>query len=194
MSSDTTRVSRLELFAECLLLGVLVTVAALPVVTLPAALAGGCSGVRRLVEHRTSGARVFVGDLRRALRTSASAATAVVGGCAFLGFDALVVVRADLPGAVAVAGVVAATAVAGLVVLLRAAALWRVDGPAWPALLRLAAVRAGADLSGCALLVGALVAVTALTWQLPPLLPLSVGCLLLAAVAVQTRAEVQAGG
>jgi hypothetical protein len=194
MSSDSTRVGRLELFAECLLLGVLVGLAALPVVTLPAALAAGCSGVRRLVEHRTSGARVFVGDLRRALRTSGPAAAGVVGGCALLGFDALVVVGAELPGAVAVAGVVAATAVAGLVVLLRAAALWREDGPAWSALLRLAGARAAADLSGCALLVGALVAVTVLTWQLPPLLPLALGCLLLAAVAVQARAEVRAGG
>ncbi|WP_433276883.1 hypothetical protein ACQPZA_35865 [Pseudonocardia xinjiangensis] len=189
MSSDTTRLGRLELFAECLLLGVLVAVAALPLVTLPAALAAGCSGVRRLVEHRTSGARVFAGDLRRALHTSAPAAAGVVGGCALLGFDALVVVRAGLPGAVAVAGVVAATAVAGLVVLLRAAALWRADGPAWSILLRLAGARAAADLSGCALLVGALVAVTALVWQLPVLLPPAIGCLVLAGTAIEARAS-----
>jgi hypothetical protein len=117
---------------------VLVAVAALPVVTLPAALAAGCSGVRRPVEHRVSGTRAFVGDLRTALRTSAPVAAGVAGGGALLGFDALVVLRAPVPGGAAVAVVVAAAGAGALVVLLRAAALWRSGGPSWVALLRLA--------------------------------------------------------
>ncbi|WP_433290353.1 hypothetical protein ACQPZQ_43820 [Pseudonocardia sp. CA-142604] len=189
MTTETTHVSRLELFAECLLLGVLVAVAALPVVTLPAALAAGCSGVRRIVDHRACGARTFVSDLRAALRTSAPAAVGVVGGGALLGFDALVLLRAPVPGGAAVAVVVAAAGAGALVVLLRAAAQWRPDGPSWVALIRLAASRARADLSGSALLAGALVAVAVLTWQLPALLPLSLGCLVLAGTAVETRAD-----
>jgi hypothetical protein len=189
MTTETTHVSRLELFAECLLLGVLVAVAALPVVTLPAALAAGCSGVRRLVDHRAAGARIFVSDLRAALRTSAPAAVGVAGGGALLGFDALVLLRAPLPGGAAVAMVVAAVGAGALVVLLRAAARWRPDGPSWVALIGFASSRARADLSGSALLAGALVAVAALTWQLPALLPLSLGCLVLAGTAVETRAD-----
>jgi hypothetical protein len=103
--------------------------------------------------------------------------------------NALVLLRAPVPGGAAVAMVVAAAAAGALVVLLRAAAQWRSDGPSWAALLRLASSRAGADLSGSALLAGALVAVAALTWQLPALLPLSLGCLVLAGTAVETRAD-----
>lgn len=43
--------------------------------------------------------------------------------------------------------------------------------------------------AGSALLAGALVAVAALTWQLPALLPLSLGCLVLAGTAVETRTD-----
>jgi uncharacterized membrane protein YesL len=188
---ETARsVGRFELFAESLLLGVLVAVAALPVVTLPAALAAGCSGVRRLIEHRVVGTRVFVADFRRALhtRTHLRAAAAVVGGGALLGFDGFVVVRAGVPGWELVGAVVAAAAVAGLVVLVRAAARWRAHGPTWSVLLRHAARRSAADLSGSALLAAALVTVGVLTWQLPALLPLTLGCLVVAAVAVEARA------
>jgi hypothetical protein len=191
MTTETTHVSRLELFAECLLLGVLVAVAALPVGTLPAALAAGCSGVRRLVDHRAGGARIFVSDLRTALRTSAPATVGVAAGGALLGFDALVLLRAPVPGGVAVAVVVTAAGAGALVVLVRAAAQWRPDGPSWIALIRLASSRARADLSGSALLTGALVAVAALTWQLPALLPLSLGCLVLAGTAVEARADAE---
>jgi hypothetical protein len=188
MTEERARVNRFELFAECLLLGVLVAVAALPLVTLPAALAAGCSGVRRIAEHRAVGVRVFVADLRFALRTSVPVAAAVVGGGVLLGFDAFVVLRAEVPGRAGVAAVVAAVAVAGLVVLVRAAALWRADGPTWTAVLRLGARRSAADVSGSALLAAALVTVTVLTWQLPALLPLTLGCLVLAGTAVEARA------
>ncbi|OLT19906.1 hypothetical protein BJF78_10020 [Pseudonocardia sp. CNS-139] len=184
--------NRLELLAESLLLGVLVAVAAVPVVTLPAALAAGCAGVRRIAGHRKAGARVFAGDLRRALRTSAPAGAAVAGGGALLGFDAFVLLRSAIPGRTAVAVVVAAVALAGLVVLVRAAAGWRPE-QRWTASLRAAGQRGAADLSGSALLAAAVVTVSVLTWQLPALLPLTLGCLVVAGVAVETRAAARHG-
>ncbi|NEB64628.1 hypothetical protein G3I61_34090, partial [Streptomyces diastaticus] len=56
------------LFAECLLTGVWIAVAALPLVTAPAAFAAGARHLGRRLAHESGGWREFVADFRAAVR------------------------------------------------------------------------------------------------------------------------------
>ena len=56
---------RFALFAECLLTGVWIMVAALPLVTYPAAFAAGSRHLRRRTAHVGGGLREFLADKRR---------------------------------------------------------------------------------------------------------------------------------
>ncbi|MEU3175393.1 hypothetical protein ABZ657_26915, partial [Streptomyces sp. NPDC007000] len=59
---------RFALFAECLLTGVWIAVASLPLVTYPAAFAAGSRHLGRQLAHERGGLREFAADFRSALR------------------------------------------------------------------------------------------------------------------------------
>ena len=74
---------RFALFAECLLTGVWIALAALPLVTYPAALAAGARHLRRHLAHERGGWREFTADFRTVhpagLALAATTAAAVEG-------------------------------------------------------------------------------------------------------------------
>ncbi|GAB7043134.1 MULTISPECIES: hypothetical protein [Catenuloplanes] len=178
---------RLALFAECVLAGLCTLVAAVPLVTLLPALGAGCAHVAAHLDGRSTALSTYPRRLLMSFRGGGLALGALlVLALAVLALD-LVAVRRGLPGAVPVAVVCAAATLALLVVVLRAAAVWRPGGPCWPALLRDAAGRARTDLPGSLLLVGGLGMLAVTTWQLAPLVIPALGCLLMGGVAVERR-------
>ncbi|MGW1023490.1 hypothetical protein ACWD4J_07190 [Streptomyces sp. NPDC002577] len=182
---ESVLAERFGLFAECLLTGVWIVVAALPLVTYPAAFAAGSRHLRRRIAHEGGGWREFATDFRRALRGGWLAGLAGWAAVAVVWVD-VQAVRAGLPGGrlVAAVGIFAliGLAVAGL----RAAAVWE-PGASWRALLATAGRRTVLDPAGSFLLVGGLVVVAVSAWVTPPLAVPVLGAVAAAAVAVETR-------
>jgi hypothetical protein len=179
-------VRRLPLFAECLTAGLLAALAALPLVTLLPALAAGCAHVKAHVDGETTAVRAFFDRVLGAVRGGLGPSLTVVAAFGVLAADVAVVRRVELHGG-GVVGAVCTAAGAGLaVVVLRAAADWS-PHERWTALLRGAARRAVADPGGSLLLVVALCLLVLVTWQLLPLVVPMLGCVLMAAVAVERR-------
>ncbi|TDB78077.1 hypothetical protein [Micromonospora sp. KC723] len=177
---------RFALFAECLTAGLLVALSILPVVTLLPALAAGCAHIRAHVDGETTAIRAFFTRAGAAYRGSLPLSLGVAAGYAVLAGDVLIL-RAGVPGGALVAAACVVAAVALSVVVLRAAAAWS-PGAAWTTLVRHAARRAvTGDPSGSLLLVMALGVLVVVTWQLLPLVVPMLGCLLMAAVAVERR-------
>lgn len=177
---------RFVLFGECLLAGLFTVLLALPLVTLLPALAAGCAHVRAHVDGETTAVRAYFARFRAALPGSVPLSLAVVAGFAVVTVDGLLL-RAAVPGGTFVAAFCGLAAVALAVVLLRAAATWSPD-QRWTDLVRTAAVRAAtSDPSGSLLLVMALALLVLVTWQLLPLVVPMLGCVLMAAVAVERR-------
>ena len=177
------------LFAECLLAGFWLVLAALPVVTALPAFAATCRHLDRHVTARRAGLREFAADLRLALRDGWRICLLWWAALGVLILD-VAAARAGLPGGppFAVVGVVGA--IATVVVGLRTAASWRPNGPTWQRLARDAAHRALVrDPAGSLLLAGGLAVVAVATWQLPPLAPCVLGCLAAAALAVEGRCD-----
>lgn len=179
--------ARFALFGECLLAGVLATAAVLPVVTLLPALAAGCAQIRAQVDGESTSLRAFAGRVRAAYPGSLPWSLGATGAFALLALDVAVIRAGALPGAGPVAVAIGATAVGLAVVLLRAAAAWTAGAP-WPDLVRAALSRAlVTDRTGSLLLVMALGVLIVVSWQLPPLAIPMLGCVLMAAVAVDRR-------
>jgi hypothetical protein len=174
-----------ELFAEVLLIGVLVCVAALPLVTALAALAAGATVLRELTETgQNPTARRFLGVLAYALRDPVALAAPVV--LAALGtLDALALLG-GVPGAGVLGPVIGVVLVALVVVGLRGAVLWR-PGERFRAVLATAALDARRDWYGTLLLGGGLVVVVLVGTWLPAFFLILPGLLALAAVAVTGR-------
>ncbi|MFF1745995.1 hypothetical protein, partial [Streptomyces mirabilis] len=132
---------RLAVFAECLLTGVWIALASLPLVTYPAAFAAGARHLRRRTSHEAGGLREFVADFRTAVRGGWIAGVAGWAAAAAVWVD-VQAVRAGIPGGPLV-GAVGLFALIGLVVAgLRAAAVWE-PGASWRALLAEAGRRTG---------------------------------------------------
>ena len=176
---------RFSLFGECLMVGLLVLLAALPVVTLVPALAAGCAHIKAHVDGETTSVRAFFERVRAAVPGGWVVSIGVIGSFAVLVVD-VVVLRTRVAGGDLVAVVSGVVAVGLAVVLLRAAALWSV-GSRWPSVMREAGRRASSDFGGSLLLVMSLAVMLVVTWQLPPLLLPMAGCVLMAAVAVDRR-------
>jgi hypothetical protein len=177
---------RFTLFAECAVAGVLTLLAALPMVTLLAALAAGCAHIRAEIDGETTTLRSFARHFRAALPGSWAPSAGVVAGFAVLAADA-VILRAGVPGGGLVAGACVAAGAMLTVLVLRAAATWS-PARTWTATLRTAARRAALDdPGGSLLLVMALGVLAVVTWQLLPLAAPMAGCVLMAAVAVERR-------
>ena len=182
---------RFALFAEVLWTGLLVTLLALPLVTLPLALAVGARHLRRFILDEPASLRTALAEGRTGLVRALPVGLAAVGAGGVLALDLALVAGGALPGGAAVGAVCAAALAAGLVVLLTACTLWSPEAR-WGALLREAASLAVRDPRGSGALVVALVLTAVVTWQLAPLVVPALGCTVFAAVAVRlsrTRAS-----
>ncbi|MGY0487714.1 hypothetical protein [Streptomyces sp. WG-D5] len=172
-------------FAECLLTGVWIALASIPLVTAPAAFAAGARHLRRHLTQQAGGWREFVADVRAAARRGWLVGLA--GAAA--GFAVVVdvrVARAGLPGGQLAAAVGVFALIGAAVVVLRAAAVWQPDR-SWRALLRDAARRTARTPGGSLLLVCGLALVVLSAEFLTPLAIPVLGILAAAAVAVEER-------
>jgi hypothetical protein len=176
---------RFGIFAECLLTGVWIAVASLPVVTYPAAFAAGARHLRRRTTHQGGGWREFVADFRTAVCGGWVAGLAGWAAAAAVWVD-VQAVRAGIPGGPLV-GAVGLFALIGLGVAgLRAAAVWE-PGASWRALLAAAGRRTVLDPAGSFLLVGGLAVVACSAWFVAPLAIPVLGAVAAAALAVEAR-------
>ncbi|MFG2648144.1 hypothetical protein [Streptomyces sp. NPDC048436] len=176
---------RFGAFAECLLTGVWIALASLPLITLPAALAAGSRHLDRHLAHEASGWREFTADLRAAVRRGWLVGVAGWAALALLLAD-LAFVRAGLPGG-AFVGAVGVIALFVLVVAgLRASANWRPDA-SWRALLTQAVRRTLRDPAGSLVIVCGFAVVAASGWFSLPLAAPTLGMVAAAALAVERR-------
>ncbi|MGI5467250.1 hypothetical protein [Streptomyces sp. CA-132043] len=176
---------RFGLFAEALLTGVWIALAALPLVTYPAAFAAGARHLRRHLSHRPSGFRQFAADVRAAARRGWLVGAGGWVAC-WLAWLHLSAVRAGLPGGPLV-GAAGVLALCGAVVAgLRAAAVWE-PGASWRALLAAAGRRTVLDPAGSFLLVGGVAVVAVSAWAVLPLAVPVLGAVAAGAIAVEER-------
>ncbi|CAM5430645.1 hypothetical protein STENM327S_04180 [Streptomyces tendae] len=173
------------LFAECLLTGVWIAVAALPLVTYPAAFAAGARHLGRRLAHQRGGRREFVADFRAAVRRGWLVGVAGWAALAVVWIDVRAV-RDGLPGGPAVGAVGVLALIGAAVAGLRAAADWH-PGASWRSLLARAGRRTVLDPAGSFLLVAGLAVVVCSAWFSAPLAVAVLGAVAAAAVAVEER-------
>jgi hypothetical protein len=172
--------TRLSLFADCLLAGLLVFVTALGIITAYPGFVAACS-----FPFSFKGYLIRLREVVRSGPLGMLVPPLVVG---LLALD-LVAVEAGLPGSVVLGPLMAAGGVVLAVLGLRAAGRWR-PGARWPALVRAAWRDLAADVRGSVLLGLAAVAAVGVAILVPVTLFLLGGVLALAAVAVGSRVEV----
>lgn len=176
--------SGFTLFADMLLIGLLTTLACLPVVTVPAALAAASATLR---ESAHTGVQASTATFRDRLREGLTGRGLALGllppALAFVLLLDHAIARTALPGAGLVSPALTLLTLGAVVVGLRATALappHRLSG-------REALARATADPRGTLLLACGVLLAALLVWALPLLLPLLPGPLALAATAVDLR-------
>ncbi|MGW6717861.1 hypothetical protein [Streptomyces sp. NPDC054995] len=180
--------SGFTLFADMLLVGLVTTLACLPVVTAPAAFAAASSTLRDGASGRAPvSAAGYLRRLRDGLNVGSLAAGLLPPLLVAVVLIDAALVRSALPGAAVVAPALALTVLAAAVVALRATAL---DAPHRLS-LRESLARSLGDPRGSALLAAAVVLAALLAWSVPLLVPLLPGPLAFAAAAVKIRS---AGG
>ncbi|MFB4426190.1 hypothetical protein C5F59_034570 [Streptomyces sp. QL37] len=175
----------LELPAEVLFIGVLVSIASLPLVTSLAAAGAGATLLREMTEtERTPTVRRFVSLLAESFRQPV-VLLAPTAAAAVAGMD-LLALAAGVPGGrpTAVLTALALTFVA--LVGIRSAARWR-PGTAWRTALAPAADIVARDWRGSLMLVGAVVVLGLVAFEVPAFTLILPGLLVLAAVAVEGR-------
>ncbi|MFD8568153.1 hypothetical protein [Streptomyces sp. NPDC059639] len=182
---ESRRRAGFGIFAECLLTGVWIALASLPVVTAPAAFAAGARHLRRQLTGRSGGWRAFVTDFRRAVRHGWLVGVAGVAAWTAVWID-LRVARAGLPGGQAAAAVGLFALLAAAVAVLRATAVWTPES-AWRPLLGAAARRTVRGPGGSFLLVCGIAVTVLCAGFVPPLAVPVLGILAAAAVAVEER-------
>ncbi|MFH9573229.1 hypothetical protein [Streptomyces sp. NPDC017230] len=173
------------LFAECLLTGVWIAVASLPLVTYPAAFAAGARHLGRRLAHERGGWREFTADFRAAVRRGWLVGVAGWAALAAVWVD-VQAVRSGLPGGPFVGAVGVSALIGAAVAGLRAAAAWR-PGASWRSLLAQAGRRTVLDPAGSFLIVGGLAVVVCSAWFSAPLAVAVLGAVAAAAVAVEER-------
>jgi hypothetical protein len=174
------------LFAECLLTGVWFALAALPVVTIPAALAAASRHLTAYTEGESTGWGAFWSQLRVAWRQSWRVGLAMVAAAALLGLNLLVLAQEGVPGRPGFALATFLVAGAAVTVLLRAAAAWT-PGARWRILFSGALDHTRTDPSGTGILLGGVAVLVVCAWALWLLVVPMSGCLVGAAVAVRRR-------
>jgi len=174
------------LFGEVLLVGLLMMIAGLAIVTLPAALAAGIRHLRRYLSAEASPAREFWLDVRRALPGGLVVGFAALVLALILALDIDLAGSGVLPGgaAVAVVGWVGLVVVA--VALLAAAGAWTPER-GWRGAIRVVPAVVAGDVRGALYLAATGVFVGIATWALVPLIIPALGCAALAVVAIPAR-------
>ncbi|MEG3616103.1 Poxvirus protein I5 [Isoptericola haloaureus] len=183
----------IQLFGEVALVGVLVALGSLLLVTLVPSLAAGVAYLRRDVVGADTRLARYWREWAAATRALWPLGLAVGALAVLLVGDWQLATSGLLPGGEIVALVVALFAAGAIVVVLRATGAWSDDeGEPDPAAttrraLSVGSDRAVEDLSGSALLLGAVVMAAVLVWMLLPLVLVVGGLLVLAVVGVERR-------
>jgi hypothetical protein len=177
---------RFALFGEVLVTGVLITIAGIAVVTMPAALAAGIRHLRRCVAAEDSRMILFWQDLRKALLPGAVVGVVVLVLTMLLLLDIVLAGTGVLPGGIVVTviGWIGLAAVA--VALLAGAGAWTPEH-GWRSALRSVPSVLRADAVGALYLVATAGFVIVVTWALAPLFIAAIGCAALAVVAIPAR-------
>ncbi|SDD21730.1 hypothetical protein SAMN04489747_0464 [Auraticoccus monumenti] len=166
--------------------GVVVLLVALPLITLPLALALGVRHLRRYLLAESHGVGEVLADLRQGVLGSllVGLVTLLLGTA--LALDVALGTAGVLPGGrvVVVAGWVG-LAVLGTVLVVAARAWSPATG--WRAALRAVPQELGTDPVGACYVAVAVGFVALLTWQLPPLVLPGLGLLVFASLAVPER-------
>lgn len=172
------------LFADVLLVGLLTSLACLPVVTAPAAFAAASATLRQTAADGVQVKFATYADHLRTLLTRRTLAVGLIPPAFVLVLlvDAALV-GSSMPGAHVMAVALVVVTLAAAVVGLRATAL---EAPHRLS-AREALVRAAADPGGTLLLAGAVLLSALLVWSLPLLIPLLPGALAFAATVVDLR-------
>ena len=174
------------LFGEVLLTGLLVTVAGLAVVTLPAALAAGIRHLRRYANAEQSHVRTFWSEWWRALPGGAVVGLVGTVLAVILTLDIALANSGALPGGAAIVLVGWVALVAGATALLVAAGTWTPERR-WRAAVRGIPSSVAADPVGALYLAAAAVLAGVVTWMLAPLIIAGLGCAAFAVMAVPAR-------
>ncbi len=174
------------LFGEVLVTGLLVTVAGIAIITLPAALAAGIRHLRRYVNADASHARLFWQDFVKALPGGLVVGLATLVLTALLALDIDLANSGFLPGgaAIAIVGWAGLAVVAGA--LLASAGAWTPQ-LGWRAAVRGVPATVVSDLRGALLLAATAGFVGVAAWMLVPLVIPALGCAALAVVAIPER-------
>jgi hypothetical protein len=174
------------LFGEVLLTGLLVTVAGIAIITLPAALAAGIRHLRRYLNAEASHARLFWQDFVKALPGGlvVGLVAVVLGGLLALDID--LANSGFLPGGPVIAVLGWVGVVAAGVALLASAGAWTPER-GWRAALWSVPASVRGDLRGTLFLAATAVFVGVATWTLIPLVVPALGCAALAVVAIPER-------
>ncbi|WP_326952760.1 hypothetical protein [Amycolatopsis sp. NBC_01286] len=173
-------------FADCLLVGLLVALASMPVVTAPPAFAAGCRALDR-ARHGIGRPlwTTFWADFRRTARGGVAFAVACGAAVVLAAVD--LEVAASMPGAGVLRPALFVLAAVGVVVAVRTCEVIAGGDAPWRRAV-VAAARETVGAPGKALLVAVAVALSAvLVWMLPVLALVVAGPLGLAAVATGAR-------
>jgi len=174
------------LFGEVLLTGLLIAVAGLLVVTLPAALAAGIRHLRRYVNAEQSHTRTFWTDWRTALPGGLVVGLAATVIAVVLALDIVLANTGALPGG-PIIGVVGWAGLAVLAVaLLVAAGAWTPES-GWRTAVRGIPSALATDPVGAVYFAVAAVLTGVVTWMLAPLIIAGLGCSAFAVVAIPAR-------
>jgi hypothetical protein len=178
--------AKFGLFGEVLTIGLLITLVALPVVTLPIALAAGIRQLRRFVAAEDSRSALFWDDVRAGILPSLVVGVSAALIAAVLTVDVLLARSGALPGG-EIVGVVGWAGLAVLAVwVLLAAGAWSPQ-TGWPAAVRSVPGIVRADAVGALYIAATAVFVGVVTWALIPLFIPAIGCAALAVIAVPVR-------
>lgn len=174
---------RFALFADCLVIGVLAALTAVPVVTGYAGFVAACAALRdRITDDRPAGPRRFWMYLRAVAATGPAVFVVPPLVLALLAVDALAL-AAGAPGRAGLSVLLAACAAAATLLGLRLAAAWR-PGTDWSTALRTAALRARAGVRGDILVLAAAGCAAGIAVVVPVAALFLAGPLAMAAVVV----------
>ena len=177
---------RFALFGEVMLTGIVVLLVALPLVTIPLAVAVGTRHLMRFLRAEGSQLSLVAGDVREGVVGGVGVGCAWLAASGILLLDLLLVASGALPGGVAVGAIAAALVVSLTVLMLWTAASWT-PARGWRGAVRAGFASLRTDLVGSAyLLVGAALVVL-FTWMLPPLVVPAFGCVCFAVAAISAR-------
>lgn len=177
--------SKLSLFADCLLAGVLVALTAVPVITAYPGFVAACSILR---SSDSFSIKVYLGRLGQVVQSGLAGMLVPPAVAGLLLLDGAAI-GAGPPGSVAFGPVLAMAGVVLAVLGLRVAGRWS-PGARWRAVVPAAGRDLVGDVRGSLLLGLAVVTAAGLTVLVPVTLLLLGGVLALAAAAVGSRVEV----